>query len=160
MQPFAEPVSGGVSRIRNFRRLDDRFATGGQPTADQFRDLAALGTQAVINLALPTSTYALPEEPELVTSLGMNYVPIPVVFEAPRAEDFDRFCAELANRRGQKVFVHCALNYRVSAFVALHRVRHGWDREAAWAEMRTIWEPDEVWARFLADQLARLAQSA
>jgi protein tyrosine phosphatase (PTP) superfamily phosphohydrolase (DUF442 family) len=160
VKSLAQQHPAGEVQIRNFRRLDDWIATGGQPTAEEFRELAALGTQAVINLALPTSTYALPDELELVASLGMAYVPIPVVFEAPRAEDFDRFCAELSNHRDQKVFVHCALNYRVSAFVALHRVRHGWDREAAWAEMRTIWEPDEVWARFLADQLARFAQPA
>lgn len=150
-----DPHSGEVTLIRNFRRLDEWVATGGQPTAEQFRELAALGTRAVINLALPTSTYALPDEPELVNSLGMAYVPIPVVFEAPRAEDFDRFCVELANRRGQKVFVHCALNYRVSAFVGLYRVRHGGDPAGAWAEMRTIWEPDQVWSRFLETQFRR-----
>jgi hypothetical protein len=52
------------------------------------------------------------------------------------------------------------LEKQTPPIVALDRVRHGWDREAAWAEMRTIWEPDEVWARFLADQLARFAQPA
>ncbi len=155
VKPFAQFSPAGEPQIRNFRRLDEWVATGGQPTAEQFRELAAAGTRAVINLALPTSTYALPDEPELVASLGMAYVPIPVVFEAPRAEDFDRFCAELANRRGQKVFVHCALNYRVSAFVALYRVRHGGELAAAWAEMRTIWEPDEVWSRFLETQFRR-----
>jgi protein tyrosine phosphatase (PTP) superfamily phosphohydrolase (DUF442 family) len=160
VKPRRDPHSREVTLIRNFRRLDEWVATGGQPTAEQFRDLAAMGTQAVINLALPTSTYALPGEPELVTSLGMDYVPIPVVFEAPQAEDFDRFCAELASRRDQKVFVHCALNYRVSAFVALNRVRQGWVPATAWAEMRTIWEPDDVWSGFLAAQLARLARTA
>ncbi len=160
VNPLAHQPPAGEAQIRNFRRLDDWIATGGQPTAEQFRDLAAMGTQAVINLALPTSTHALPDEPELVASLGMAYVPIPVVFEDPQAEDFDRFCAELVNRRGQKVFVHCALNYRVSAFVALNRVRQGWVPATAWAEMRTIWEPDDVWSGFLAAQLARLARTA
>lgn len=152
-----DPLPGDVAQIRNFRRLDEWVATGGQPTAEQFGELAAAGTRAVLNLALPTSTHALPDEPTIVTALGMDYVPIPVVFEDPQAEDFDRFCTELANRQGQKVFVHCALNYRVSAFVALHRVRQGWDPTAAWTEMRTIWEPDEVWSRFLGAQVKRLS---
>jgi hypothetical protein len=32
---------------------------------------------------------------------------------------------------GQRVFVHCALKMRVSAFVILHRLRHGADRATA-----------------------------
>lgn len=148
-------MSNSPESIRNYCRLDDRVSTGGQPTETQLAALAAAGVQAVINLALPTSTYALPDEHEVVTGLGLEYVAIPVVFEAPAAADFARFCAELAARRGQRLFIHCALNCRVSAFVALHRVlREGWSREAAWAAMREIWEPDEVWSRFLEDRLA------
>ena len=141
--------------IRNFCRLDDRISTGGQPTEEQLAALAASGVQAVINLALPTSTHALPNERAVVTGLGMEYVAIPVVFEAPTAADFARFCAEMAARRGQRLFIHCALNCRVSSFVALHRVlQEGWSRDAAWAALREIWEPDDVWSRFLEDRLA------
>lgn len=146
--------------IRNFRRLDDWVSTGGQPTEEQLAALAASGVQAVINLALPTSTHALPDERAVVTGLGMEYVAIPVVFEAPAAADFARFCSEMAARRGQRLFIHCALNCRVSAFVALHRVLHeGWSRESAWAALREIWEPDEVWSRFLEDRLRATAST-
>lgn len=144
--------------IRNFRRLDDRVSTGGQPTEEQLAALAVSGVQAVINLALPTSTHALPDERAVVTGLGMEYVAIPVVFEAPAAADFARFCAEMAARRGQRLFIHCALNCRVSAFVALRRVlQEGWSRESAWAALREIWEPDEVWSRFLEECLGAVA---
>jgi protein tyrosine phosphatase (PTP) superfamily phosphohydrolase (DUF442 family) len=118
--------------IRNLCRLDDRVPTGGQPTEEQLAALAASGVRAVINLALPTSAYALPDERGEVTELGMGYIAIPVVFEAPTAADFARFCAEMKARHGQRLFIHCALNCRVSAFVAPHRVRHeGWSREDA-----------------------------
>lgn len=150
-------MSSSPESIRNYCRLDDRVTTGGQPTETQLAALAASGVRTVINLALPTSTYALPDERAVVTSLGMEYVAIPVVFEAPAAADFERFCIELAARRGQCLFIHCALNCRVSAFVALRRALHeGWSREAAWAEMRKIWEPDEVWCGFLEGRLARI----
>jgi len=141
--------------IRNFCRLDDRVSTGGQPTEGQLAALAASGVRTVINLALPTSTHALPDERAVVTGLGMEYVAIPVVFEAPTGADFSRFCTEMAARRDQRLFIHCALNCRVSAFVALHRVLHqGWSRDAAWAALREIWEPDEVWSRFLEERLS------
>lgn len=147
-----EPAPDPLASVRNFRRLDALISTGGQPTEAQFQTIAVEGTRAVINLALPTSTYALSDERAVVTGLGMDYLAIPVVFEAPTAEDFARFCAELEARREQKVFIHCALNYRASAFMALYRMRRlGWSREAALTELLQVWEPDDVWSRFLKD---------
>jgi protein tyrosine phosphatase (PTP) superfamily phosphohydrolase (DUF442 family) len=64
--------------IRNFLPLTDRVGTAGQPTTEQFSDIAAAGYEVVINLALPTSTYALPEEQSIVAGHGMHYVHIPV----------------------------------------------------------------------------------
>ncbi len=155
MNPIARESPEVGALIRNYRRLDPLIATAGQPTAEQFRDLADAGTRTVINLALPTSTHALPDERSVVTGSGMVYVAIPVVFEAPTAADFARFCAELDARRDQQVFVHCALNCRVSAFMALYRVKRlNWSRETALAEMRQVWEPDAVWSAFIAEQLA------
>jgi protein tyrosine phosphatase (PTP) superfamily phosphohydrolase (DUF442 family) len=152
----AAPTERVAEPIRNFRRLDEFIATGGQPTERQLAALAGENTQVVINLALPTSTYALPDERAIVTRLGLVYVPIPVVFEAPTGADFELFSAELTARRGQKIFVHCALNYWVSAFIALHRVRQlGWSRAAALAELHQIWEPDAVWLQFLEVQFAK-----
>jgi hypothetical protein len=55
--------------------------------------------------------------------------------------------------RGQRVFVHCAANMRVSAFLFLYRVLHeGVPVAEAETDLRAIWEPDEVWSRFLRDR--------
>lgn len=153
--PSTDSNPGGKREpVRNYRRLDEHLATGGQPTEAQLAELAAQGTRAVLNLALPTSPHALPDERAVVTALGMEYVAIPVVFEAPTSADFARFAAELDARAGQRLFVHCALNYRASAFLALYRVKRlGWNRTDAWTELRAVWEPDAVWSQFLAAQL-------
>ena len=138
-----------LTAIRNFRRIDDRIATGGQPTETQLRDIAAAGFRSVINLALTTSTDALADEPDSVRALGLDHLHIPVDFEAPTAEDYHRFAAAMQVWRGRDVFVHCAANYRVSVFIAIHRVTVlGWRREAALAAVRDVWEPDVVWAAF------------
>lgn len=138
-----------LSAIRNFRRIDDRIATGGQPTEAQLLDLAAAGFQSVINLALTTSTDALADEPASVRALGLDPLHIPVDFEAPTTDDYERFAAALRAWRGRAVFVHCAANHRVSVFCAIHRVTVlGWRREAALAAVRDIWEPDAVWMAF------------
>jgi len=144
-----------MDAVLNFLRISDALGTAGQPTAEQFSDVRAAGYQVVINLALPTSTNALPNEPELVTGQGMEYVHLPVVWEAPTAQDLERFFETMEQQAGKKVLVHCALNYRASAFVLLYRVlRLGAPPEAAWTTLRQIWEPDETWQSFIDEALA------
>ena len=63
-----------LNHIRNFLRIDDRLATSGMPRPDDFAALRQAGFDVVINLALPTSDNALPNEGELVSAQGMTYV--------------------------------------------------------------------------------------
>ena len=136
--------------LLNFRQLEDRIFTSGQPTEEQLPLLAAGGIQTVLNLALPTSPGALPDEAASVTGLGMEYVAIPVPFDAPTLAHWEAVRTALATRADRTVWVHCALNYRVSAFLAAYRVRElGWTPVDAWRELRMVWEPDPVWTAFL-----------
>jgi protein tyrosine phosphatase (PTP) superfamily phosphohydrolase (DUF442 family) len=114
-----------LPHLPNFLRIDERLATSGMPQPHDFAALRQAGLDAVINLALPSSDNALPKEGELVSVQGMTYVQIPVKFDAPQPVDFERFTPVLDACAGQRVFVHCAVNKRVSAFVFLHRLGRG-----------------------------------
>jgi len=58
--------------------------------------------------------------------------------------------------QGRRLWVHCAANYRVSAFLGLYRViKQGWGRERAFELMRGLWEPNEVWSSFIEAMLAK-----
>src|SRR5881394_426797 len=96
-----------LSQIRSFRPLGNKLATSGQPTEQQFHVIREAGFEAVINLALPTSDNALPNEGSVVTALGMSYVHIPVDFKAPAAQDFQAFCRVMEAFNEGPVFVHC-----------------------------------------------------
>jgi protein tyrosine phosphatase (PTP) superfamily phosphohydrolase (DUF442 family) len=143
-----------LSAIRNFHPLGERFGTGGQPTEDQFQAVREAGFEAVINLALPTSDNALAHEGGIVTRLGLAYVHLPVNFEAPASRDFQAFRRVLDAFEDRRVFVHCAMNMRVSAFMFLYRVLH---EKVAVAEaerdLHAIWQPDETWSRFIRQEL-------
>ena len=141
-----------LQSIRNFVALGERVGTAGQPTAEQFKAVRDAGYELVINLALPTSTNALPDEREVVTTLGMDYVHIPVSFEAPALEDVRRFFEAMDGSVGRKVFVHCAMNMRVSAFMYLYRtVRENGDPDEAADELHRLWVPNAVWQQFIDD---------
>lgn len=136
-------------------RLDDRLSTSGQPTEAQLTALRALGVCHVINLALHTHERALPDEAASVAALGMDYIHIPVAFDAPTEADFAAFCAVMRAIGEAPVHVHCIVNARVSAF--LYRYRRdvlGMDETQARAAMEAIWRPGGVWAAFVGDEAA------
>ncbi len=139
-----------MDSILNYLRISDTLGTAGQPAAEQFAGIRAAGYEVVINLALSTSTNALPNEGDLVAAQGMEYAHIPVMWKSPTAADLERFFAAMEQHRGRKVFVHCVLNMRVSCFVFLYRVlRLGVPVETALQDVLAIWQPDEVWQRFV-----------
>jgi protein tyrosine phosphatase (PTP) superfamily phosphohydrolase (DUF442 family) len=143
-----------LSEIYQFRSIGAGLGTAGQPAEAQFRTVREAGFEAVINLALPTSDNALANEGSVVAGLGMSYVHIPVNFKAPTPQDFRAFCGVMEAFGERPVFVHCAANMRVSAFVFLYRVlfQHVAIPEAE-RDLHAIWQPDEVWSQFIQGEI-------
>lgn len=144
-----------LTSIYNYRAVDESLCTSGQPSEAQLRSIAEAGFTAVINLALHDDPrYSLPDEPSLVRSLGMAYVHIPVQFSAPTEANLLEFFAAMEAQESEKVWVHCAANMRVSAFIGLYRViKQGWEHERAFALMNGLWQPNEVWSSFISSML-------
>ncbi len=145
-----------VEDIQNFLQLSDQLGSAGQPFRDQFSLIADAGYATVINLAMPDSMDAVADEADLVRGLGMEYASIPVVWEAPLDSDLVEFFALMERQQGRKVFVHCARNMRVSAFLYLYRVlRQGMSSDQAWSDLQRIWVPNETWQAFIQKALAQ-----
>lgn len=143
-------AEAGLEAVQCFLRIDACLATAGQPTATQLQSLRSQGIAHVINLALPTSTDAVPDEGGLVSGQGLNYFQLPVNWEAPEPEQFTRFAQVLWALREESVLVHCARNKRVSAFVFLYRVLYeAIPVEQAAVDMHKVWVPNEAWFRFI-----------
>lgn len=142
-----------LNAIYNYEQITEWLGTSGQPTQSQFQLIADAGYDAVVNLALPTSDNAIPNESSIVTAHGMAYVHIPVDFENPTLDNLRVFFGVLKAMQGKKVWVHCVVNARVSAFV-YHYLRYveGVDEARAQTELFKKWLPrmDDVWRRFIA----------
>ena len=139
--------------ILNFVQLTERVGTSGQPTEAQFRRIADAGYAAVINLAMPDSDNAIPDEGRLVTQTGMSYLHIPVKWDAPTVGDLQTFIRAMQAFDEQRVWVHCAMNLRVSAFMYHYlKTAEGLDESSARSPILSKWEPrmDDVWRDFLA----------
>ncbi|MCU1396493.1 MAG: hypothetical protein JWM34_4921 [Ilumatobacteraceae bacterium] len=142
-----------TAEIYNARVVSPDVVTGGHPTADQLRDAADEGYQAVVNLA-PVDHRSVPDEAGVVRAAGMSYHFIPVAWDAPTAADFAAFEATMEGLDGRRVLIHCAANFRVTAFYSLYARKHlGWSPERA-AELRaSIWTGSDhpVWETFIAE---------
>ncbi len=143
-----------LEKITNFLRINDRIGTAGQPTIPQMVSIKDAGYQVVINLALKDSPNAEPDEEKVFTAYGINYIHIPVVWENPQKKDLDIFFDTMQTFRNQKVFIHCVLNMRVSAFLFLYRchVLHE-DPLTARVDLEKIWQPDGIWFDFIQENL-------
>jgi uncharacterized protein (TIGR01244 family) len=144
-----------IEQIYNYRHVDESLATSGQPSVAQLKAIADAGFNTIINLALHDDPrYSLPDEPGVVSALGLKYIHIPVQFASPTEQDLLAFFDAMDQHQGEKVWAHCAANMRVSAFVGLYRVlKQGWAEEHAFELLRSLWQPNEVWSSFIASAL-------
>lgn len=143
-----------LEQIKNYYRISAAIGTAGQPEAAQFRLIKRAGFDVVINLSLPDSPDAIQDEEQLVQLLGLDYVPIPVDFETPALSDLKRFFATMDRYKHNTVFVHCAYNWRVSAFMFLYRtVRCDQPMADASRDLHAVWQPDPVWQAFIESML-------
>jgi uncharacterized protein (TIGR01244 family) len=143
----------------NFRRIHERLTTSGLVSVAQLSDLRSEGYDAVINLLPDSSEHAVADEARIVRDQGLDYVYIPVDFQAPTHADLEAFASAMDTRAGGKVHVHCAANYRVSAFYSLYALRNGLCTEDEANELvQDVWNPaeDPAWMAFITDEREQL----
>lgn len=148
-----------IADIYNYRQAAADLATSGQPNENQLAAIAAAGYEVVINLALHDDPrYSLPDERASVEAFGLKYIHIPVQFDGPTDQDLFTFFDAMEENQGRRLWVHCAANMRVTAFVGLYRVlRQGCPKDEAFALMREVWQPNETWSGFISGQLGGLS---
>jgi uncharacterized protein (TIGR01244 family) len=146
--------------IYNYLQVDEQTITSGQPLEEQLQAVAAEGFTTVINLAPTSSRNALPDEAGLVQSLGLTYAYIPVDWDNPTEQDFAAFETAMSQRPAGKTLVHCAANFRATAFYSLYALKHlGWSVEQAEAFRAMIWGGDNnpIWRMFVEEMTEKLS---
>lgn len=136
--------------VKNYYLVSDYLATSGQPKEEEFNEIAQAGYEAIVNLAVPSSEGAIASEGAIVTGLGLIYIHIPVPWQQPTLKDVTLFFDVMNSLKGRKVWVHCALNMRVSCFVYLYQklVLKLPEAQASYP-MKEIWQPEGVWRELI-----------
>ncbi|MEH6464002.1 MAG: protein tyrosine phosphatase family protein [Shewanella psychromarinicola] len=123
--------------IKAVKFNNPQVITAGLPTEQQFAQLAQAGIKTVINLIPNDNPNALQNEQQIVTQLGMNYHNISVDWQQPTPENLQQFFSLMDQNGDAPVLVHCAANYRASAFYYLYQTRQ--NKAPTMAEALTPW---------------------
>ena len=146
-----------MNKILNYIKINELISTSGQPKIEELELIANEGFEVIINLAMTTTSNALENEDKIVSSLNMSYIHIPVDFENPKISDLKLFLNILQALGANKVWIHCAKNYRVSAFMYVY---HKYILHTPFEEINLsifdIWQPSLVWQELMKVQLEDL----
>ena len=145
-----------VNQAYNFKSINPSVSTAGVLTKRQLSELSSEGYEAVINLLPSDSEYATEHEPSIVEAQGLKYVYIPVDFTAPTESDYQQFTQAMSELSGEKIMLHCAANYRVTAFYSVYATQAlGWSAEQARELISSIWDVSEfpVWEKFVESRI-------
>jgi len=121
--------------IKNFGQMDDHFYRGAQPKDDEYKELAALGVKAVIDLRDDPMPYAK----SAAEAVKMRYVSIPMSDkDYPKDADIEAFLKTANDEGNWPFYVHCAGGrHRTGLMGAMYRFNHdGWDYNKAYEEMK------------------------
>lgn len=143
--------SSNLKKVFNYYQVPGLFETSGQPNNKQLISIANGGYEVVINLAPNTTIEGrVINEKDILKSNNITYIHIPVDFNNPLDEDFNKFVAALEENKHKKVWVHCAANMRVSAFVFKYRRDVlGLSQKNIEQDLKAIWIPNKAWSFFL-----------
>jgi protein tyrosine phosphatase (PTP) superfamily phosphohydrolase (DUF442 family) len=143
-------LAAELSEIRNYIEYSPSFSSAGQPSNEQLELLEAEGFERVAYIAFSNSDGAIADEDAIVKKLGMDYIQVPVTWDAPTKSDFYAFAGAMQREPGKRTLLHCQANFRASAFSLLYRVLYDNVSLAdAKADMNTIWQPNAVWKKLI-----------
>lgn len=121
--------------IGNFGQMDNNFYRGAQPLPGDYKSLAALGINTVIDLRNDPTDY----EKAATEAAGMKYVNIPMSgWQKPSDSDIQEFLKLANDPATGKFFVHCKAGiHRTGMTAAIYRMtKYGWDYDQAYQEMK------------------------
>lgn len=147
-----------IEQIYNAVAVEDSVLTAGLLNEVQLAELGAAGIELVINLLPDWHDYAVKNEAHVVGEQGIAYHYIPIEFDAPKPVEYEEFERLMLANKGKKMLVHCAANYRVSAFYSIYAYRHlGWSEQRCQQHVSTIigdMSEYPAWQVFLANYIS------
>lgn len=121
------------TKITNFGRLDNNLYRGSQPSPEDYKYLANLGIQTILDLRNPPLEYSKRE----AEKAGLTYYNVPLSdTKKPSDASIIAIYCILQYELNKKIFIHCHAGIsRTGLIVATREVIYkNWTKEQSWAE--------------------------
>ena len=148
-----------IRKAYNFKEVNPQLSCSGMLRKVNLQSLSEEGYEVVINLLPDDSEYAVEGEKAAFEKSGIYYVHIPVDWDEPKQSEFETFESELKAVEGKKVHIHCAANFRVTAFYAIYAFRNqDWSITELSEFIGSIWQLSEypVWDKFVSAYIYKI----
>ncbi len=143
-----------ITKAYNFININKLTTSSGTLLKVDLQSLSDADYNTIINLLPDNSEYAIKNEQETFKTLGIGYTYIPVDWEHPTLADFTAFETAMIAAKNKKTHIHCAANYRASAFYGIYAYKHlGWTRKQITEFTAPIWQLSDhpIWQDFVRD---------
>jgi protein tyrosine phosphatase (PTP) superfamily phosphohydrolase (DUF442 family) len=150
VSPLLATGTAELTEIINYREYSESLSSSGQPDAEQFQALRDAGFERIVFLAFSDHHDSVANEDRIVKNLGMEYVHIPIVWDAPTKSDFYLFAGSMKQEPHKKTLVHCQVNFRASSFSFLYRVLYEHvPMDQAKDDLDSVWVPNTTWRKLI-----------
>ena len=122
---IAQIAPDNLTNIKAVQFNDGTIITSGLPSKAEFPALQQAGVELVINLIPAGNSSGHDDEASLVANTGMQYQQIDVDWKQPTVANVEQFFAIMDANKGKNILIHCAANYRASAFYYLYELKQG-----------------------------------
>ena len=122
--------------LPNFHVVAPGIWRGAAPTQAGIQQLKAMGVDTIVDLRIAPKTVA--KEHAYVSSLGMNWVNLPMGADPPTKKEVSTLMAILRSAPQHKIYVHCQHGAdRTGCMIGIYReTQDGWTFQQTYAEMR------------------------
>src|SRR5437868_569806 len=123
-------------QIPNFSQVQKDMYRGGRPSAQDLKDLKAMGIKTILNVE--NDDQAVAEETKMAAALGFKFVSVPTAsWKKPKDDKVDLVLQTLHEPKNYPIFIHCKHGQdRTGMMIGLYRVEaEGWRAEDAYQEM-------------------------
>lgn len=141
-----------IDKAYKFLKINELSSCSGALVDVDMQNFSSQGYEVVINLLPDDSKYSTKNEKKLLESQGLQYHYIAVDWDNPKQSDFELFEKIMNFNQGKKIHIHCAANYRATAFYGMYSCKNlDWSREQFNALTAKIWIISDypVWVQFV-----------